>query len=60
MYISGSKANSQRMLTKINETGVIAKLTIWVESDSGNISVKTFRIISSEMKISLLILSWSC
>ena len=30
MYTSGSRANSQRMLTKIN----IAKIRIWVESDT--------------------------
>ena len=34
MYTSGSIANSQRMLTEINESGAIAKIRIWVESDT--------------------------
>ena len=33
MYTSGSIANSQRMLTEVNETGVIVKISIWVESN---------------------------
>ena len=34
MYTSGSIANSQRMLTEINESSAIAKIRIWVESDT--------------------------
>ena len=34
MYTSGRVANSQRMLTEINEIGVITKIKIWVESDT--------------------------
>ena len=34
MYRSGSTANSQRMLTEINESGAIAKIRDWVESDT--------------------------
>ena len=54
MYTSSSMANSQRMLTEINKSDVITQIRIWVEFDT----VKTIRIISSEMKISLLILRW--
>ena len=57
MYTSGSIANSQKMLTEINESGAIAKIKIWVESDTAK-HLKTFRIISSEMPVSLLILCW--
>ena len=59
MYTSGSKANWRRMLTEINQSGVLKKN----KDLSGKWycqTLKTFRIISSEMKISLLILSWSC
>ena len=34
MYRSGSTANSRRMLTEINESDTIAKIRIWVESDT--------------------------
>ena len=34
MYISGSIANSERMLTDINESGVITKISVWVESNT--------------------------
>ena len=34
MYTSDSIANSQRMLTKIKESGIITKQRIWVESDA--------------------------
>ena len=34
LYTSGSIANSQRMLTEINKSGTIAKIRIWVESDT--------------------------
>ena len=34
MYRSGSKANSQRMLTEINESDTIVKIRIWIESDT--------------------------
>ena len=58
MYTSASIANSQRMLAEINESGgAIIKIRIWVESDTV-IHLKSFRIISREMQISLLILSW--
>ena len=33
-YSSGSIANSQRMLIEINESGLITKICIWVESDT--------------------------
>ena len=33
MYTSGSIENSQMMLTEIIESGAIAKIKIWVESD---------------------------
>ena len=57
MYASGNIANSQRMLlTKINESGAITKMRIWVESDSVK-HLKTFRIIFNEINTSLLILS---
>ena len=49
MYTSASIANSQRMLTEINENGTIAKISIWVESNT----VKHLK----RMQISL-ILSW--
>ena len=35
IYTSGSIENSQRMLTEINESGVITKISISVESDTG-------------------------
>ena len=57
MCTSGIIGNSQRMLTEINKRGAIAKIRIWVESDAVK-HLKAFRIISSKMKISLLILSW--
>ena len=34
MYTSGSIANSQRILTEINESGIITKVSVWVESDT--------------------------
>ena len=34
MYTSGSIANSLSMLTEINESVAIAKISIWVESDT--------------------------
>ena len=57
MYTSGSIASSQRMLAEINESGAVDKKWISVESDTVK-HLKAFRIISSEMPISLLILSW--
>ena len=57
MHTSGSIANSQRMLTEINESGSIAKLRIWVKSDTVK-HLKAFKITLSKMQISLLILSW--
>ena len=56
MYTSGSMASSQRMRIEINESGTIAKIRISVESDTVK-HLKAFRIISSEIPISLLILS---
>ena len=60
MYTSGSTANSKRMLivksNKIIKSCAIAKVKILVESDTVK-HLKTFRIISIEMLISLLILS---
>ena len=56
MYKSGSLVSSRRMLTEINERGTIAKKWMSVESDTVK-HLKTFRIISSEMPISLLVLS---
>ena len=57
MYTSGSIASSQRMLTEINESGAIAKIRISVKSDTAK-HLEAFRVISSEMPISFLILSW--
>ena len=57
MNTSGSIASSQRMTTEINESGAIAEKRIFVESDTVK-HLKAFRIISSKMPISLLILSW--
>ena len=37
MYTTGSIANSKRMLTEINKSGVITKISIWVEIDTANI-----------------------
>ena len=34
MYTSSSIANSQRMLTEINESGAIAKIRIWEKKDT--------------------------
>ena len=34
MHTSGSTANSQRMLTEVKKSGAIAKIKIWVESDT--------------------------
>ena len=56
MFTSGSVVNSQRMLTEINEGGHnLATISV----ESGTVKyLKAFRVISSEMPISLLILSW--
>ena len=51
-YTSGSIANSRRILTEINENGTIAKISIWVESNTAK-HLKAFRIISSECKFHL-------
>ena len=48
-HIASSIANSQKMQTEINESSTIAKI------QNKDISRKAFRIISNEMKISLLI-----
>ena len=55
MYTSGSIANSQRMLIEINGSGAIAKIKIWKWYCQ---TLKTFKIIFSKTKISLVILSW--
>ena len=52
MYTFGSIANSQRVLTERNKSGAITKIRIRVESDYIKY-LKAFRIISSEMQISL-------
>ena len=57
MYTSGSISSSQRILTEITKIGALAKIRISVESDTANNHLRAFRIISSEMSISLLILS---
>ena len=56
MYTYGSIASSQRMLTEINESDTIAKIRISMEKVTVK-HLKVFRIISSEMPISLLFLS---
>ena len=56
MYTSGSITSSQKMLTEINKIDDIAKIRISVESDPVH-QLKAFKIISSEMSVSLLILS---
>ena len=55
MYTSGSIVNSQRILSEMSEVGAQAKTKIWAESDSAK-HLKAFRIISSEMPISVRIL----
>ena len=57
MCTSGSIASSKRLPTEVNESGAIAKIRISVENDAVK-HLKVFRLISSEMPISLLILSW--
>ena len=56
MYTSGSITSSQRMLTEINKSDDTAKIRISVESDTVH-QLKAFKKISSEMPVSLLILS---
>ena len=56
MYTFGSITSSQGMLTEINEGGAIAKIRISLESDTVK-HLKAFKIISSKMPISILILS---
>ena len=34
MYTTSSSANSQRMLNEINKSDAIAKIRVWVESDT--------------------------
>ena len=52
MYTSAGIANSQRMLTQIDENGTIAKISNWVESNTVK-HLKAFRIIYSECKFHL-------
>ena len=54
-YTSGSIADLQRMLTEIIKSGATGKVRILVESDTVK-HLKTVRIISSEMSVSILIL----
>ena len=56
MCTSGSIASSKMLPTEVNESGAIAKIRISVENDAVK-HLKLFRLISSEMPISLLILS---
>ena len=56
MYVSRSMGSSQRMLTEINESGVIAKIRISVGNDAVK-HLMAFRVISSKMLVSLLILN---
>ena len=56
MYTSDSIASSLRLPTAINESDAIDKIRISVESDTVK-CLKAFRIISSKMPISLLILN---
>ena len=55
MYTSGSKTNLKRILTEINKNAAMAKIKISVENDTVK-SLKTFRIISSEILVSPLII----
>ena len=57
MYTTVRIASLQRILTEINDSGAITKIRIWVESHTVK-HLRAFRIISSKMLISLLILSW--
>ena len=54
MHTSRSKANSQRVLTEINESAAIAKIRISLEKDTTK-RLKAFRIISSKMPISVIL-----
>ena len=56
MYTSRSIANSQRLPNEINESGAIAKIRISLEKDTTK-RLKAFRIISSEMPISIILSS---
>ena len=56
MYTFGSIASSKRVPSEINESGAIDKIRISVENDTVK-CLKAFRIISTEMSISRLILS---
>ena len=58
MYTPGFIANSQRTTTKINKNGAIAKVRISVELEINYKAFKTFRIISNEMPVLLLLLNW--
>ena len=58
MYTSTRIANSQRMQTEINKSSTIANNDLsqkWYCQ-----TLKVFRITSSKIKVSLLILSWWC
>ena len=56
MCTSGSIASSKRLPTEVNESGAMAKIRISVENDTVK-HLKVFRLIFSEMPISLLIRS---
>ena len=61
MYTFGSTSNSQRMLAEINESGTIAKIRIIYSEKWYCQTLNAFRIISTKMKISLLIIIlWCC
>lgn len=58
MYISGSTANSQRMVTEISESSTISKKGFeWKVMIPTTFKIKAFIIISNKMKIPLIILS---
>ena len=58
MYTPGTIANSQRVPTKINKNGTVAKVYKKFGGTRDTIRhLKTFRVISNEMQVLLLILS---
>ena len=56
MYTPSFIAYSQKTTTKINKNGAIAKVRISVELEINYKAFKTFRIISNEMRVLLLLL----
>ena len=58
MYTPGTIANSQRVPTKINKNGTVATVYKKLSGTRDTIRhLKTFRVISNEMPVLLLILS---